>query len=74
MTSHVKLLPLSKEAHKKVTFELSVENLGEEVQVGDEGSLEDDWNIGGVEKLDWEWLGKSTNLSVSQGQFNTESL
>ena len=74
VSSHVELLPLSEEAHEEVTLELAVENLGEEVQVGDEGGLEDDWDVGGVEKLDWEWLGEATDLSVLESQLNTESL
>ena len=74
VSSHVKLLPFSEEAHEEVTLELSVENLGEEVQVGDESGLENDWDVGGVEELDWEWLGESTDLSVLEGQLDTESL
>jgi len=27
--------------------------LGDDVEVGDEGGLEDDWDVGGVEELDW---------------------
>ena len=74
VSSHVVLLPLSKEAHKEVTLELAVEHLGEEVEVGNEGSLENDGDVGGVEELDWEGLGEATDLSVLQSQFNTESL
>lgn len=74
VASHVELLPLSKEAHEEVTLELAVEHLGEEVEVGDEGGLQNDWNVGGVEEFDWEWLGDTTHLSVLQSQFNSESL
>ena len=64
VAGHVKLLPLSEEADEEVALELAVEHLGEEVEVGDEGGLEDDWNVGGVEELDGEWLGDATHLPV----------
>ena len=74
MSGHVIFLPLSDEAHEEVAFELAMEYLWEEVQVGDESSLEDDWDVGGVEKLDWEWSGVASDTSRLQGQLNTESL
>lgn len=45
VASHVVFLPLSNERHKEVAFELSVEHLTEEVQVANECSLEDDWDV-----------------------------
>jgi len=71
---HIELLPFSKEAHEEVSLELAVKNLGEEVKVGDEGGLQDDWDVGGVEKFDWEWLGDTTHLSILQSKFDTETL
>jgi len=45
MTSHVIILPLTKERNNKVSSELSSKNLGKEVDIGNESSLEDNWNI-----------------------------
>ena len=56
MASHIILLPLSKETDEEVTFELLVEDLGEEVQVRHKGSLQDDGDVRSVEQLDWIWL------------------
>ena len=52
VTCHVILLPLSKERHEEVTLELAVEHLTEEVEVGDESCLQNDWDVGSVEKFD----------------------
>ena len=74
MSSHVKLLPLAEEADKEVALELAMQHLGQEVQVGHEGGLQDDGDVRGVEQLDWEWLGDATHLSILESQLNTESL
>ena len=67
MSGHVVFLPLSDEAHEEVALELAMKHLWEEVQVGDESSLEDDWDVGGVEKLDWERSGVASDTSGLQG-------
>lgn len=33
VSSHIELLPFSKEAHKEVTLKLAMENLGDKVEV-----------------------------------------
>jgi hypothetical protein len=73
---YVVLSPLSDEADEIVTrlSILSVENLGEEVEVGDESSLEDDGDVRSIEQLDGERHFVTTHLSVSESQFNAESL
>jgi hypothetical protein len=38
-------LPLSNEGDKEVALKLTVKYLTEEVQVGDESSLQDDWDV-----------------------------
>lgn len=70
------LSPLSNEADEVVVglSVLSVEDLREEIQVGDESSLEDDGDVGGIEQLDGVGHFVTTDLSVSEGEFDTESL
>jgi hypothetical protein len=48
--------------------------LREEVEVRDEGSLEDDGNVGSVEKLDWVWLLVSLHSSAAYCELNSETL
>ena len=74
MSLHVKFLPLSKETNEEVALEFAVEDLREEVQVGDEGSLEDDWDVRGVEQLDWVWVGLTSDSLVLELKFDTEAL
>jgi len=74
MTSHVVILPLSKERNDEVSSELSGEDLSEKVNVGHESGLEDDWNVGGVEQLDWVRLSESSHLLGAQRKLNSESL
>ena len=64
MTSHIIVLPFSKESNENVSSELSSQNLCEEVDVGNESSLEDDWDVGSIEQLDWVWLFESSHLSA----------
>lgn len=45
MSSHVIVLPFSKKANNEVASELSSQDLSEEVDVGHEGGLEDNWNV-----------------------------
>jgi len=74
MSSHVIVLPLSKERHNEVASELPGQNLGEEVDVGHEGTLQYDWDVRGVEQLNWVWLSETSHLSAAQTQFNAETL
>jgi hypothetical protein len=36
--------------------------------------LKDDWNVGGVEKLDWVWLLETSHLSAAKAEFDSPSL
>jgi hypothetical protein len=45
VSCHVILLPLSKKTNNKVSFKLLVEDLREEVEIGDESSLENDGDV-----------------------------
>ena len=74
MSGHVIILPFSEESNNEVASELSSQDLGEEIDVAHEGSLEDDWNVGGVEKLDWIWLSETSHLLGTKTELNTESL
>ena len=74
MTLHVVLLPLADEAHEEVASELAVQHLGEEVEVGNEGSLQDDRDVGGVEELDRVGIGLSSDALVLQVKLNSEAL
>lgn len=74
MAGHIVILPFSKETNNEVSSELSSEDLGEEVDVGNECCLEDDWDVGGIEQFDWIWLLESSHLSAAQTQFNSETL
>lgn len=74
VASHVILLPLTQQGHDEVTLELFVEHLREEVQVGNEGGLEDNWDVRGVEELDWVWLSVTSHLSGADLKLNSEAL
>ena len=74
MTLQVVLGPLAKETDEEVALELAVENLRQEVQVGDESSLQNDWDVGGVEQLDWVRVGLTSLSLALQCQFDSEAL
>jgi len=48
--------------------------LSEEIDVGNKSSLQNNWNIGSVEKLNWVWLSEPSHFSTAETQFNSESL
>jgi len=74
MTSHVIILPLSEKWNDEVTSELSSQDLGEEVNIGNESSLQNNWNVRSVEQLNWIWLSETSHLSGTKTKLNTESL
>lgn len=74
VASHVVFLPLSEEGDEEVALELAVKNLGEEVKVGDKGSLEDNRDVGGVEKLHGVGSLVPSNTSGGQLELNAETL
>jgi len=73
---NVVLSPLSKTVDEEVVglSILPVEDLGEEVEVGDKSSLQDDRDVRGIEQLDGVRHFVTTHLSVSESQFDAESL
>ena len=74
MALDVVLSPLAEETNEEVAFELAMEHLREEVQVGDEGGLENDWDVGGVEELDGVRVGLATLPLALQRKFDSEAL
>jgi hypothetical protein len=67
-------LPLAEEADEEVALELAVKDLREEVQVADEGRLQDDWDVAGIEELDGVGESLSTSALAVQLKFDTEAL
>ena len=65
VSSHIIVLPLPEERHNEVAYELSSQNLGEEVNVRHEGTLQDDWDVGSIEQLNWVWLSETSHLSAA---------
>lgn len=43
-------------------------------EVRNKGSLENDWDVGSVEQLDWVWLGLALNSVALDSKINSESL
>ena len=74
MTLNVVVGPLSKETHEEVALELAVKHLGQEVQVGDEGGLQDDRDVGSVEEFDGIGVGLSSLPLALQCKFDSEAL
>ena len=63
-----------RESNENVSSELSSKDLREEVDVGHESSLENNWNVRGVEQLDRVRLLEASHLSAGQAELNSESL
>ena len=74
VTSHIVLLPFSDERNEEVTLELSVEHLTEEVEIGNEGSLENDWDIRCVKQLNGVGSLVASDTSASKLKLNSETL
>jgi len=68
------VFPPSNERDEGVTLEFSVEEIGDHVEFGDESGPHDDGDVRGIEQFDGEGHFVTTYLSVTQSQFNAESL
>lgn len=66
--------PLSNESHEEVALEFTMQDLRQEVQVRNEGSLEDDRDVGGVEELDGVGVGLTSLSLTLQCKFDSEAL
>jgi hypothetical protein len=67
-------LPLSEEIHEEVSSEFLGKDLREEVQVGDEGGLQNDGDVRGVEQLNRVRLLVSLHASAAHSDLNAEAL
>lgn len=74
MTSHIIVLPFAKESNENVSSELSSQNLCEEVDVGNESSLKDDWDVRSIEQFDWVWLLETSHFLAAQLKLYSETL
>lgn len=74
LTTVIKILPLSQQVDEHVGFVTTVQQLGEEVHVGDESGLENDRDIGRVEELNGITSVLSANLLVLDWEVDSESL
>ena len=68
------LVPLSKQVHDDVALEPLEEDLGEEVEVADEGSLQDDGHVARVEEIDGVLLLARAAVQAAGLQFDLEVL
>ena len=66
--------PGSKQINQEIATEACWKHLGDNVQVGDQGRLQDDGNVGGVEELDGVGVVLATVASWLDGQIHPESL
>jgi hypothetical protein len=53
LTLITSLLPASEDRGDKASLEVSIEHLGEEIDIGNEGTHENNRHIGGIEEPDW---------------------
>lgn len=66
--------PSPKQVHQEIATETRGKHLGDDVQVGDQGRLQDDGNIGGVEELDGVGVVLTTVAGRLDGQIHPEAL
>jgi hypothetical protein len=74
VASPFNFLPYTKKFDEEISSELLIQYLGEEVDIGNQGTLENDWHVGCVEEFDWVWLMVSSYFLTGHGEFNSESL
>jgi len=74
VTTHLNILPLSKESNEEEALEFSVEELREEIEVGDQSSVEHDGNVRGVEKLNRVSSGVSSDVLFLDVKIDSETL
>lgn len=66
--------PSAQQINQEVAAEACGKHLGDNVQVGDQSRLQDDWDVGGVEELDGIGVVLATVAGRLDGQINPESL
>lgn len=65
---------MTQQSNDEVALETLVQDLGEEVKVGHERGLEDNRNVGGVEKLNLEVSLVTSYLATDNSQIDLETL
>lgn len=66
--------PLSQQVNENVVGITSVEELRQEVEIGNEGGLQNDGDVGGIEQLDGVGTSGTSLLFVFDGKVDTEAL
>ena len=66
--------PRPQQVDQEVAAEARGEHLGDDVEVGDQGGLQDDGDVGGVEQLDGVGVVLTTVAGRLDGQVNPEAL
>ncbi len=74
MATHVDVLPGAQQPHQEVAFEVGVQYLTEEEEVGHKGTLQNDGHVGSVEQLDRVGLFVSLGLLGGDGQLHSVAL
>lgn len=74
MSCHIIFLPFTEKTYKEVALEFLIKDLGEEIEIGNECSLEDDGNVRSIEQLDRIRLLVTLNSSAAHCNFYSESL
>jgi len=74
VTAHFDILPLAEKSDGEEVSESSVEELREEIEVGDQSSVEHDGDVGSVEQLDGEVGGVTSNTLLLNVKINSETL
>lgn len=74
VATHINVLPLSQQVDQEVGLESLVQDLREEEQVGNQGGLQDNWHVRGVEQFDWIGTSLSTHILVLDSEIHSESL
>ena len=74
MASKFNILPLSEDSNEDVGSEFSVENLGNQIEIRNKCSLEDNGCIGGVEKLDWVLVSNTSDFIADKRNINSPTL
>lgn len=74
VTAHFDILPLAEKSDGEEVFESSVEELREEIEVGDQGGVEHDGDVGSIEQLNGEVGGVSLNTLFLDVEVDSETL
>ena len=74
MASHIEVLPLTQQPYDEVASELTLQDLGHEVDVLDEEHLQYNRDVSSVEQLDRVWHSVSSYLSAHQLELDFQVL